>query len=149
MIGNTPQDNSPRETEDRAANADTPLNARKRFHAKRSVADENNHDLSGNHQDIDSHKPVVSVYSLEDVEPVVETSIVEFVENLHPNEGIENDRVHLRLQKIIVFQVVAEDTGPDKVKNEGNHQLVDRLADDHLPHVWGKEWGTFRDRFAV
>lgn len=120
MIGNTPQDNSPWETEDSATNGDSPLDASKRFHAKRGAANEDYHDLTANHQAIDSHKPVVFVHSLENVEPVVETSIIEFVEDLHPDERIKDYRVHLRLQEVVICKIVSKDTGSGEVKGESD-----------------------------
>lgn len=134
-IRDTSQEDSPWETEDSAADADSPLYGSKRFHAKSCATDENDHDLTANHQGIDSHKPVVLQDSLEDVKTVVETSIIEFVEDLHPDECVKDYRVHLRLQEGVVFHVVSKDTGSGEVENESDHQLVDGLSDNHLPHV--------------
>ena len=52
-------------------------------------ADEDDHDLSPNDDELYGNEKVVSMHSLEDIHFVVDASIVVLVENLHPDEGIE------------------------------------------------------------
>ena len=53
-------------------------------------ADEDDHDLSPNNDELDGNEEVVPVHSFEDVHFVVDASIVILVEDLHPDEGIED-----------------------------------------------------------
>ena len=53
-------------------------------------ADEDNHDLSPNDDELDGNEEVVPVHSFEDIHFVVDASVVILVENLHPDEGIED-----------------------------------------------------------
>ena len=73
--------------------------------------------------------------TFEDVELVIETTIVEFVEDLHPDESVEDHSVELFLTCAGSKDFIA-----CKVEHECDDELVDRLACDHLPHVDGNEW---------
>lgn len=58
--------------------------------------------------------------------------ILEFIENLHPNKGVE----HQRLQLIhLLLRLIIQDMRSGEMKNERSNELEDGLSDDHLPHV--------------
>jgi hypothetical protein len=82
------------------------------------------------------------------IELVVKTSAVEFVEDLHPDKDIEDDGVELELLALDA-RVVVEDGTTGEVENENDDQLEDGLANDHLPHVHGDEWRGLGLRRAV
>lgn len=54
------------------------------------TADEYDHDLSPNNDELDADEEIIPLYAFEDVHLVVDASVVVLVENLHPNEGIED-----------------------------------------------------------
>ena len=58
--------------------------------AESLTSNKNDHDLTTDHDAVDPDEPKVAVDALEDIEFVVETSVVELVEDLHPNESVEN-----------------------------------------------------------
>lgn len=68
------------------------------------------------------------------VELVVETTAVELVEDLHPDEHVEDDGVELEFLRGD-GGVVAEDRVASEVENQDDDDLEDGLADDHLPHL--------------
>lgn len=70
----------------------------------------------------------------EDVELVVETTAVELVEDLHPDEHVEDYGIELELLRGD-GGVVAEDGVASEVENQDDDDLEDGLADDHLPHL--------------
>jgi hypothetical protein len=83
----------PGDTEGSASNTYRPLRAIQPGDTERRASDEDNKHLSTNHQGVDHHKPSVFQNTLEDIEPVVQSTTVQLVEDLHPDEGVENDRV--------------------------------------------------------
>lgn len=59
--------------------------------------------------------------ALENVEPVVETAVVELVEDLHPDEGVEDDGVEFEAARWVGgYVVVVEDGGAGKVQEEAD-----------------------------
>lgn len=51
---------------------------------------EDNHDLSSDDDELNANKEVIPLHAFEDVQFVVDASVVVLVENLHPDEGIED-----------------------------------------------------------
>lgn len=147
-VGNASQDHGPEHTRQCAEEADGPLDAVDASDLKGLAADEDNHDLPRDHDDVDDDEEGVAVNAFEDVAVVVETATVEFVEDLHPDEGVEDDCVELCLDDR-VGGVVAEDGSTGEVEDKGDDELVDGLTDDHFPHVGCDEWGAFGDGFAI
>ena len=54
------------------------------------TADEDDHDLSPNNYELDADEEVIPLYAFEYVHLIVDASVVVLVEDLHPNEGIED-----------------------------------------------------------
>lgn len=52
--------------------------------------EEDDHDLSPNNDELNDNEEVIPLYSFEDVHLVVNASVVVLIENLHPDEGIED-----------------------------------------------------------
>lgn len=90
--------------------------------------------MQTDHDGVDEDEEQVAVDADKHVELVVETTAVELVEDLHPDEHVEDDGIELEL-----FGrdggVVAEDGVAGKVENQDDDDLEDGLADDHLPHL--------------
>jgi hypothetical protein len=107
--------------------------------------------LSADNNGVDAQKPVVPKHALEDIELVVEAAAVEFVENLHPHEGVEDNCGKLFGSKIWVAAVKLwiQKLVPREVQHEDHSEFVDCLSEDHLPHVHGEEWGTFGYGFSI
>ncbi|KZL80213.1 hypothetical protein CI238_06569 [Colletotrichum incanum] len=102
------------------------------------ATDKNDGNLGADHDAVDNDEEVVAVNALKDVELVIETTVVEFVEDLHPDKSVEDHGVELKLL-VLVEGVVAEDGVTSEVQDERGGQLEDGLPDDHLPHVDGDE----------
>lgn len=58
------------------------------------------------------------------------------IEDLHPNECVE----HNCLQLVFLARCLVGQNGlPCEVEDEGNHELVNRLSNYHLPHRYSDE----------
>lgn len=77
--------------------ADGPLVSADLGDAEGLATDEDNGDLGADHDAVDADEEVVVLQAGEDVQFVVETTVVEFVEDLHPDEGVEDHRVEFEL----------------------------------------------------
>lgn len=148
FVGDRPQDNSPWHAAQGTYNTDGPLHAVERGHPERNAADEYDHDLTTDHDAVDSDKPVVLQHPFEDVEVVVEPAVVKLVEDLHPDKRVENDGVELKLL-LLVGEIVSKNAAASKEEREGHSKLIDRLPEDHLPHCHGKQWCTLRSRLPI
>jgi hypothetical protein len=142
LVGEETHKYSPGETGQRGDDGDGPLGA---FQAARNDmegtrANEDDQHLETNHEDVNEDEELVAVNALENVELVVQTSVVKLVEDLYPDEGVENDGIELERLFLNVL-VVSKDGRSGEVQNEGDDKLEDGLPDDHLPHVGGDEGG--------
>ena len=54
------------------------------------TADEDDHDLSSNNDELDAKKKKISVHAFEDVHLVIDAPVVVLIEDLHPHKGIED-----------------------------------------------------------
>ena len=90
--------------------------------------------MKTDHDAVDDDEEQVAVDTHENVELVVKTATVEFVEDLHPDEHVEDDGVELQF---FGFDgcVVAEDGTTGEVEDENDDELEDGLTDDHFPHL--------------
>lgn len=102
MVWDQFQHRRPRNTNHRTSKTDCPLGAIQSDHAKRRAANEDNEYLAAHHQNIDHDKPRVLPNTLEDIELVVQPATVEFVEDLHPYEGVEDNGVELQSFTLII-----------------------------------------------
>ena len=66
------------------------------------TADENDHYLTTDHDGVDADEEVVLENAFEDIEFVVQTAVVEFIEDLHPDEGVEDYGIQLLAENAIV-----------------------------------------------
>jgi len=55
-----------------------------------STTHKNDQDLATDHDAVDTNEEIITMDTFEDVEFVIQTTVVELVEYLHPNEGIED-----------------------------------------------------------
>lgn len=94
-IGETADDHGPQETRQRGSDANGPLYSSESFDTDSCTSHENDHDLATDHNGIDAQEEVVLEHALEDIELVVKATVVKLVKYLHPNEGVEDDCVHL------------------------------------------------------
>lgn len=117
-IREQPDHNSPRQTNHRGNNGNSPLRSVKttRVDLESTRSDKDNGNLQSNHEDVDDDEELIAVDTFEDVELVVETTVVELVEDLHPYEGVEDDGVELK-HLVLGSAVVAEDFGADEVED--------------------------------
>ena len=54
------------------------------------TAEEDDDDLSPDNDKLDANEEVIPLYAFEDVHLIVDASVIVLVENLHPDEGVEN-----------------------------------------------------------
>jgi len=85
----------PRQAERGEDDGNTPVLAVDALNRERATANEHDHDLAGDHDDRDGDEEVVVLHTRENVELVVETAVVELVEDLHPDESVEDERADL------------------------------------------------------
>lgn len=88
------------------------------------------------------------LFTFKDVELVVEPTVVQLVEDLHPHKRVKHNGIQLQ-HLILIMAIVAEDLGAGKVKCEHHDQLQDRLSNDHLPHLCECQLGKSRDRSHI
>lgn len=144
------QENCPGKTADRTSNADGPLNAVQGRHAKGHAPDEDDQDLAADHEAVDSQKPIVLEHAFEDVEVVVQSAVVELVENLHPDKRIEDDGVELEVfLSLRAVKDISKDLVSGEIEGERHSQLIDRLADNHFPHGHREQRCTLWDWLSV
>lgn len=128
-IGEDPDEDRPWHTKDGNTKTNTPLPSVDPVDGESSASNERDGNLAANHDKVDHNEEVVALDTLENVELIVEPSVIEFVEDLHPDERVEN---HATDCNVVSWSV--EDLGASIVQNEGGDKLEDGLADDHLPH---------------
>lgn len=128
--------------------ANCPLNTINVGDAKCSTTNEDDCYLSTNHNAVDTNEEEVALQTLEDIEFVVQTTVVELVEDLHPDKGVEDHGVKLEFLDW-VGGVISKDLFTGEVQDEYYHELEDGLADDHFPHVHGNERDFLAFRLAV
>ena len=99
LIREIPDQNCPGDTNETGDDADSPLSAinTSRFDLECATTDEHNENLESNDHDDDANEEPVAEYALKHVKLVIETPVVEDVEDLHPNEAVEDDSVELEL----------------------------------------------------
>lgn len=127
--GNAPirdelQHGGPGNTEGGASNTSSPLGSIQPGDAERCPTDKDDEHLSTYHQGVDHHEPSVSQNALEDIEFVVQSTTVQLVENLHPDEGVEDDGVELGLL-LVTIGMILEDPVACKVESKTEGELVD------------------------
>ncbi|CRK40199.1 hypothetical protein BN1708_008135 [Verticillium longisporum] len=112
------------------------------------LAHKDDGNLCADHDTVDADEEGVALNAFENVELVVKTTVVELVEDLHPDKRVEDHSVKLKLL-LRVAGVVSEDAGASKVQDQCRRELEDGLADDHLPHVEGDERSRLALRLAI
>ena len=91
----------------------------------------------------------------ENIKLVIETTIVELVEDLHPDKSIKHHGRQLFFLFWIANIVVPEDLLAGEVEDKCDGELEDCLADDHFPHIHSDEgglfacWLTVKDLFSL
>ncbi len=111
--------------------------------AEGSTAEECNDDLTPDHDTVDPDEEPVPVQTSQDIEFVVQPAVVELVEDLHPDEGVEDDRA------ADILWIVEEFLPRAEVQDQGYGELEDGLSDYHLPHRGGDQRGAAFDGLAV
>ncbi|CRK22699.1 hypothetical protein BN1723_012736 [Verticillium longisporum] len=112
------------------------------------LAHKDDGNLCADHDTVDADEEGVALNAFEDIELIVKTTVVELVEDLHPDKRVEDHSVKLKLL-LRVAGVVSEDAGASKVQDQCRRELEDGLADDHLPHVEGDERSRLALRLAI
>ena len=135
FIGEAPNEDCPRNTNETSDDADSPLCAidTSGLDLEGAATDKHNENLQANNHDNDANEEPIAKDTLKHVELVVETPVVEDVEDLHPDEAIEDDCVELELL-VGIGKFVAKDIATSEVKHEDDCDLVDVLTNDLLPH---------------
>lgn len=137
----------PGNTEGSASNTNSPLGSIQPDDAERCPTDKDYEHLPTYHQGVDYHEPSISQDPLEDIELVVQSTAVQLVENLHPDEGVEDDCVEFDLLPVDLG-IILEDPVACKIQRETEGELVDRLPQHQLPHGHGEQrcaswpWGS-------
>ena len=107
--------------------------------------------MATDHNGIDAQEEIVLEHALKDIELVVKTTVVKLVEDLHPNEGVEDDCVHLTSKKParVILEIIPKYFGSSKIEYKRHNELVDGLSNYHLPHSSGEKRSGLWRRFAV
>jgi hypothetical protein len=87
---------TPKQTRQCRKQRDSPLSPIKPSNTECLTPDKNNHDLPCYHDAIDPQEPEVAMDAFENVEFVIQSAVVDLVEDLHPDERVEHDRVEFR-----------------------------------------------------
>lgn len=149
FVGDKADNDSNRERDGPEKERDAPLGTSQLSDLECSSSNINDHNLSPNHDDVDSDEEPIAGDTLKNVELIVKTTVavgvrsraaeqsqmrckhknlLVLVENLHPHKSVENQSLHMII-------VITQDAWASKVKNKGNNQLVDSLTNNHLPHI--------------
>lgn len=67
----------------------------------------------------------------------VDRNLLVLIEYLHPHKGVENQSRQLVL---LAFTIVRQDRGTTKEEDESDGELINCLADNHLPHCQRDQW---------
>jgi hypothetical protein len=135
---------TPWDAQDGDNDANCPLVAVDTYDAKCCGAVHCDENLCGDHDDIHRDEIVIFQNADEDVEFVVQASVVVLIENLEPDKHVEDYAAHL------VFWV-GQEVRAGEVHDEGGGDLEDGLADYHFPHCEGDDgggagcWGAVED----
>ena len=68
------------------------------------------------------------------------------VENLYPNEGIEDQSSQLFF---FLLAFASQDLLATKIQDECNYELENGLSDNHLPHIESDQWSRLLLRLAI
>lgn len=90
-VWNQAEHHSPWQTSKATDYTNCPQGAVNSGHTECLASDENDHHLSGDNESVDTQEPIVAEHAFEDVKAVIEAAVVEFVEDLHPHECVENN----------------------------------------------------------
>lgn len=123
---------------------DAPVSPIDALNGEGSASNVHDHDLATNHNGQDRNQEVIAEESDKNVKLVVQSSVVEHVEDLEPDESVENNRADLAA---IAFNV--ENHGSGVVENECDDELIDGLSNDHLPHNDADQWCCTLGRLPV
>lgn len=82
-------------------------------------ADEDDEDLAANHDGVDGPEEIIARDTFENIELVVETPVIEFVEDLEPDKGVKDEGA-VTFGFRGVRHVVAEQGAAAKVEAESN-----------------------------
>lgn len=96
--------------------------------------EEDNHDLNPGCYTDDANERYVAMDIFEDIQVIVETTAVQCIENLHPEERIEYDGVQLSFQSEI-RRIMSENERSVEVEYQRDSKLINGLANNHLPHL--------------
>ena len=91
--------------------------------------EEDDQGLTTNHKNHDDDEEFVFRDSREDIESIIESTAIDFVENLKPYECIEYNCFHND------GVPCGEEMSAVKIKDKYNDKLNDRLTENHFPHV--------------
>src|ERR1700733_1020622 len=97
-VRNKSEQDCPGQTGQGTQKTHSPLPAIDPGDTERCTADEDDHDLATDHDAVDSNEPEIAMHAFENIEFVVESATVELVEDLHPDEGVENHGIKLPLR---------------------------------------------------
>lgn len=153
-IGKLADGGAPGDGNGSEAERKTPLLAIQRYDLECLAADEDDKHLSTNHDGVYDDKEPVACDALEDVEPIIQSPIAEFIEDLQPNESVEDQCVQslfltLAYGRIGVVDMISKQRSPSEIEDKGDGQLADDLAHDHLAHPSRDEWSRLPVRLAV
>lgn len=148
-IGELADSGAPGDGDGSEAERETPLLPVQGHDLEGLAADEDDEHLPPDHDGVDDDEEPVARDALEDVEAVVQAAVAELVEDLQPDERVEDQRVEPLRLVLVVGNAVSEQRGAPEVEDEGDGELADNLAHDHLAHPSRDEWGRLPVRFSV
>lgn len=148
-IGELADSGAPGDGDGSEAERETPLLPVQGHDLEGLAADEDDEHLPPDHDGVDDDEEPVARDALEDVEAVVQAAVAELVEDLQPDERVEDQRVEPLRLVLVVGDAVSEQRGTPEVEDEGDGELADHLAHDHLAHPSRDERGRLPIRFSV
>ena len=99
--------------------------------------------MTSDHNECNRDEEWIALNAAKDVQLIVQSATIDFVENLQPDEGVERDGLHGS------YRPSGEDLLAREIENEGDDELDNCLTEYHLPHVERDNGRALRFRFTI
>ena len=85
--------------------------------------------MTANHDECDADEEWISLDTAENIQPIIQSTTVNLIKNLQPDESVESDCLHG------FRRPGGEDLLACEIENKGNDKLENGLTEYHFPHV--------------
>jgi len=119
FIGEQTDECTPGQGDGSQADGKAPFLTIKPDNLEGAATEKDDEDLAADHDQVDANEPHIAGYALEDVGIAIETAVVEFVEDLEPDKGVEYESVETGCF-VLDRGVVAEKLGTGEVEDKGD-----------------------------